>query len=125
MLQAAQHRCYHSLSFGVIRSALVPLHAWGWKMVTERLVEVLRGSNLLEHTTWLGACGCSRDYADEKNCTQDPSRSRWKIFERRAALLEQGGTRHTRLWCGSSEDTIERLFYSHERTLTANSTPQR
>jgi len=54
-------------------------------MTTDRLVGVLRGCNLLEHTTWLGACGCSRDYADEKNCTQDPSRSRWKIFERRAA----------------------------------------
>ena len=125
MLQCAAgctaHRSYHSVSCGVIRSALVPLHAYSWKMVTDRLVEVLRGCNLLEHSTWLGACGCSRDYADEKNCTQDPSRSRWKIFERRAALLEQEALGLV----AARKTQLSAYFNSHERTLTANSTPQR
>ena len=49
MLQCAAgctvHRCYRAYSFGVIRSALVPLHAYGWKLVSDYLRGTQRACN--------------------------------------------------------------------------------
>ena len=64
MLQCAAGCTAHSVataySFGVIRSALVPLHAWGWKMVSVGLYVLAIAAKRLWHSSLFGPCGCSR-----------------------------------------------------------------
>ena len=85
-LGCTAHRCYHSVSFGVIRSALVPLHAWGWKMVSVGLYVLAIAAKRLWHSSlvWTVRVQPSRDATRDGKCTCDPSWSRRERFERRA-----------------------------------------
>ena len=90
MLQCAAGCTAHSVataySFGVIRSALVPLHAWGWKMVSVGLYVLAIAAKRLWHSSlvWTVRVQPSRDATRDGKCTCDPSWSRRERFERRA-----------------------------------------
>ena len=89
MLQCAAGCTAHSVataySFGVIRSALVPLHAWGWKMVSVGLYVLAIAAKRLWHSSlvWTVRVQPSRDATRDGNCTCDPSWRRRERFERR------------------------------------------